>query len=295
MAEKFNREKEKSEKLKELKARLNFEGCSRTSRYSESKTVNTKEHEKRNISRRSRSPRTSVFSRIRRERSRSPRLRVKEGGVFKRLGSRGKNVSAHLDSYNQRAYTRRTETLSESKDSEGGHWKSRSKMKKSSGEEDDFILEELPSAEEIHQRSYRASQHQTTDRESTEDFVRRYKLESRDVKGAPECIRIFGFVHGITNPKLIKCLHDKIPKTLDEMIRVTTSFLRGEVAASNHERKKRFHHGNSMTAIKSKISKKEVSKTSKGRKGSKIGFSYLQKLPKRFSLWKNENLKLCHQ
>ncbi|GKC02510.1 hypothetical protein Tco_0994120 [Tanacetum coccineum] len=138
MAEKFNREKEKSEKLKELKARLNFEGCSRTSRYSESKTVNTKEHEKRNISRRSRSPRTSVFSRIRRERSRSPRLRVKEGGVFKRLGSRGKNVSARLDSYNQRAYTRRTETLSESKDSEGGHWKSRSKMKKSSGEEDDL-------------------------------------------------------------------------------------------------------------------------------------------------------------
>ncbi|GJV38244.1 reverse transcriptase domain-containing protein [Tanacetum coccineum] len=32
MAEKFNREKEKSEKLKELKSRLNFEGCSRTSR-----------------------------------------------------------------------------------------------------------------------------------------------------------------------------------------------------------------------------------------------------------------------
>ncbi|GKD68254.1 hypothetical protein Tco_1322344 [Tanacetum coccineum] len=34
MAEKFNREKEKSEKLKELKSRLNFEGCSGTSRYS---------------------------------------------------------------------------------------------------------------------------------------------------------------------------------------------------------------------------------------------------------------------
>ncbi|GKA54939.1 hypothetical protein Tco_0753888 [Tanacetum coccineum] len=43
---------------------------------------------------------------------------------------------------------------------------------------------------------------------------------------------------GITNPKLIKRLHDKIPKSVDEMIRVTTAFLRGEVAASNHERKK---------------------------------------------------------
>ncbi|GJU95077.1 hypothetical protein Tco_1319833 [Tanacetum coccineum] len=53
-------------------------------------------------------------------------------------------------------------------------------------------------------------------------------------------MRIFGFVHGITNPKLIKRLHDKIPKTIDEMMRVTTSFLRGEMAALNHERKKSF-------------------------------------------------------
>ncbi|GJX21499.1 reverse transcriptase domain-containing protein [Tanacetum coccineum] len=53
-------------------------------------------------------------------------------------------------------------------------------------------------------------------------------------------MRISGFVHGITNPELIKRLHDKIPKTVDEMMRVTTSFLRGEVAASNHERKKTF-------------------------------------------------------
>ncbi|GJU48470.1 reverse transcriptase domain-containing protein [Tanacetum coccineum] len=78
------------------------------------------------------------------------------------------------------------------------------------------------------------------DGESMEDFVRRYKLESRYVKGAPECMRIFGFVHGITNPKLIKRLHDKILKTVDEMMRVTTSFLWGEVAAPNHEWKKSF-------------------------------------------------------
>ncbi|GKD99226.1 reverse transcriptase domain-containing protein [Tanacetum coccineum] len=35
--------------------------------------------------------------------------------------------------------------------------------------------------------------------ESTEDFVRRFKIESRDVKGAPEVMRISGFMHGITN------------------------------------------------------------------------------------------------
>ncbi|GJY90449.1 reverse transcriptase domain-containing protein [Tanacetum coccineum] len=61
-----------------------------------------------------------------------------------------------------------------------------------------------------------------------------------DVKGAPECMRISEFMHGITNPKLIKRLHDKILKTMDEMMKVTTSFLWGEVAASNHERKKSF-------------------------------------------------------
>ncbi|GKC51370.1 hypothetical protein Tco_1074115 [Tanacetum coccineum] len=78
------------------------------------------------------------------------------------------------------------------------------------------------------------------DGESTEDFERRYKLESKDIKGAPECMRISRFVYGITNPELIKRLHDKILKTVDEMMRVTTSFLRGEMAASNHERKKSF-------------------------------------------------------
>ncbi|GJU71652.1 reverse transcriptase domain-containing protein [Tanacetum coccineum] len=66
------------------------------------------------------------------------------------------------------------------------------------------------------------------DEESTEDFVRRYKLESMDIKGAPEYMRISRFVHGIINPELIKRVHDKIPKTVDEMMRVTTSFLRGE-------------------------------------------------------------------
>ncbi|GJV02567.1 hypothetical protein Tco_1336136 [Tanacetum coccineum] len=45
IAEKFNKEKKRNEKLKEVKARLNFEGCFETSRYSESKTMSAKEHE----------------------------------------------------------------------------------------------------------------------------------------------------------------------------------------------------------------------------------------------------------
>nr|GEX49620.1 reverse transcriptase domain-containing protein [Tanacetum cinerariifolium] len=46
IAKKFNKEKERNEMLKEVKARLNFERCSRTSRYSESRTMSTREHEK---------------------------------------------------------------------------------------------------------------------------------------------------------------------------------------------------------------------------------------------------------
>ncbi|GJT84975.1 reverse transcriptase domain-containing protein [Tanacetum coccineum] len=48
--------------------------------------------------------------------------------------------------------------------------------------------------------------------ESTEDFVRRFKIKIMDVKGAPEVMRISGLMHGITNPELIKRLHDKIPR-----------------------------------------------------------------------------------
>ncbi|GKF38836.1 hypothetical protein Tco_0118897, partial [Tanacetum coccineum] len=44
----------------------------------------------------------------------------------------------------------------------------------------------------------------------------------------------------VTNPELIKRLHDKIPKSVDEMMRVTTAFLQGEVAASNREWKNSF-------------------------------------------------------
>ncbi|GKC16269.1 hypothetical protein Tco_1013051, partial [Tanacetum coccineum] len=51
-------------------------------------------------------------------------------------------------------------------------------------------------------------------------------------------MRISRFVHGITNPELIKRFHEKIPKTLDKMMQVATSFPQGQEAASNQERKK---------------------------------------------------------
>ncbi|GJY32254.1 reverse transcriptase domain-containing protein [Tanacetum coccineum] len=74
--------------------------------------------------------------------------------------------------------------------------------------------------------------------ESTKDFMERYKAEVLDVEGAPECMKISGFMHGITHPELIKRLYEKIPRSMDEMYRVTTSFLQGEVAVFSHSRKK---------------------------------------------------------
>ncbi|GJZ46986.1 hypothetical protein Tco_0600818 [Tanacetum coccineum] len=118
------------------------------------------------------------------------------------------------------------------------------------------------------------------DEEATEEFVRRYKLECRDVKGAPECMKIFGFMHGITNLELIKRLHDKIPKSLDEMMRVTTAFLWGEVAASNRERKKSFLSWKQHEANQKKIFKKGGFWNQQRSERKQDRFALLTKTPK---------------
>nr|GEV15919.1 reverse transcriptase domain-containing protein [Tanacetum cinerariifolium] len=134
------------------------------SRYSESRTMSTREYERRHRFRRSRSPRPSVFSRIKRDRSRSPRQnsRAKKGGMFKRLGNKGKSMSAWSRSHNRYSHSKYTETLSE---------------------------------------------------------------------------------------ELIKRLHEKIPKTMDEMMRVTTSFLRGKWQPRIMNRRSRSHHGSSKKLL----------------------------------------------
>nr|GEX56729.1 reverse transcriptase domain-containing protein [Tanacetum cinerariifolium] len=250
--EKVHQEKVQQEKLKEVKAHLNFEGCSRrnskvreVSQHFESRTPNVRaEHQRGRRPRRSRSvsespKRASVFFRIRRARSESPRHKLvekgrRDEGVFNRLGDKGKSVSAHskiryqsyrserTESIRRKCHheitcSRRTKMLSESKDSGGGHWKSKSKKQRSSIE-DAFLanflqqkkcIKDLVETHHIKQR----------EEESTKDFVHRFKAESMHVKGAPECMKISGFMHGITNPGLIKCLHDNIPKSVDEMLR----------------------------------------------------------------------------
>nr|GEW05497.1 reverse transcriptase domain-containing protein [Tanacetum cinerariifolium] len=72
--------------------------------------------------------------------------------------------------------------------------------------------------------------------ETLEDFMERFKIETGRMKGAPECMRIFGFMHGINNPGLIKCLNEHVPKTMEEMMVATTAFIREEAAAAKKEK-----------------------------------------------------------
>ncbi|GJY57753.1 reverse transcriptase domain-containing protein [Tanacetum coccineum] len=118
------------------------------------------------------------------------------------------------------------------------------------------------------------------DGESTEEFMQRYKIECRVVKGAPECMKISGFMHGITNPELIKRLHDRIPKSVDEMVRVTTTFPRGEVAASNRERKKSFPLWKQQEAGQKQNFKKGAFRNQLRPEQNQDRFTLLTKTPK---------------
>ncbi|GKB98780.1 hypothetical protein Tco_0984917 [Tanacetum coccineum] len=116
--------------------------------------------------------------------------------------------------------------------------------------------------------------------ESTEDFVRRFKIESRDVKGAPEVMRILGFMHGIMNPELIKRLYDKILKSVDEMWKITTTFLKGEVTAGNQERNKTFSSWKQQDARHRQNFKKGGFKNQQRQEKRHDRFALLTKTPK---------------
>ncbi|GJZ49296.1 reverse transcriptase domain-containing protein [Tanacetum coccineum] len=198
----------------------------------------------------------------------------KEGGVFNRLGGKERSASARSDGRHQSSHekeievqprehhhrgtsSRETGGYSKSEDSEGGHWKSKSRRHRSNTHEDDlsqpWTCEERNPFTHHLRTAFRENYLQQTkhikdpveihhinqrDGESTEDFMERYKAEILDVEGVPECMKISRFMHGITHPELIKRLYEKIPRSMDEMYRVTTSFLQGEVAAFSHSRKK---------------------------------------------------------
>ncbi|GKB28259.1 reverse transcriptase domain-containing protein [Tanacetum coccineum] len=200
------------------------------------------------------------------------------------------------------------EPLSESEGSVGGHWKSKPKRQKSSIEDDlsqpwvceetdpftpriryfDFPKSRMPS----HIKTYDGS-------EDPEDHLKIFqaaaKIEQRwgihgrvyaevqagrDVKRAPECMKISGFMHEITNPELIKRLHDKILMSVDEMMRVTTTFLRCEVTASNRERKNSFPSWKQHEAAQKQNFKKGGFQNQQRPKRKQDRFTLLTKTPK---------------
>nr|GEW51523.1 reverse transcriptase domain-containing protein [Tanacetum cinerariifolium] len=250
IAEKLHQEKAQQEKLKAVKARLNFKEASR---YSESKTP-------------------------------SRRRNLKE-----RLGPK-------------------TEAVSESEGSAGGHWKLKPKKQKSNVEDDlsqPWVCEEtypftprihyfdFPKARmPIHIKTYDGSENPE---ESFKRPPRRNAGQCQlgatcsilhlpkmpgDVKGALECMKISGFMHEITNPELIKRLHDKIYKPMDEMMSVTTTFLRGEVATFNRERKKSFPSWKQQKARQKQNFKRGNFQNEQRTKRKQDRFTLLTKTPK---------------
>ncbi|GJX96099.1 reverse transcriptase domain-containing protein [Tanacetum coccineum] len=76
------------------------------------------------------------------------------------------------------------------------------------------------------------------DGETIEEFMERFKVETGRMKGAPKCMKISGFMHGVNNLELTKRLNEHVPKTLEEMMTTTADFIRGEIAATS---KKKVH------------------------------------------------------
>ncbi|GKB18225.1 reverse transcriptase domain-containing protein [Tanacetum coccineum] len=266
IAEKVHQEKVQQEKLKAIKARLNFEEASQ---HSELVTPSRRRDLKKRLG--SRHVRNMSGSpEPRRGHSESPRKRDPkrktvfkrlENGVFHMLEDKGKSISAYsndsrrrsyhssrrdTESYYQSSHSRETEFASENiitKEHPYEGWKRCQKVKVaqedigSQSQRDKIRVlrmtcpnhgyDDLKKAflenylqqkkcikdlVEIHNIKQR-------DRESTVEFVQRYKLECKDVKGATKCMKIYRFMYRIRNPQLIKRLHDKILKSVDEMMR----------------------------------------------------------------------------
>nr|GEX87814.1 reverse transcriptase domain-containing protein [Tanacetum cinerariifolium] len=169
---------------------------------------------------------------------------------------------------------------SESDTSDGGHWKSKLKRRKPTGEEDlavPWSCEEVDpftprilnfkssrktripnnvktydgtGDPEDHVKIFQAAAQQNKyvkdpveihnikqmDGETIEDFIERFKVKIGRMKGAPKCMRISRFMHGVNNPELTKCLFEHVPKTMEEMMTTTTAFIRGETAAASKKK-----------------------------------------------------------
>ncbi|GJX68728.1 hypothetical protein Tco_0304455 [Tanacetum coccineum] len=74
------------------------------------------------------------------------------------------------------------------------------------------------------------------DGETIEEFMESFKVESAHMKGAPEYMRIYGFMHGVNNPELTKRLNEHVPKNVEEMMSATTTFIQGKTATASKKK-----------------------------------------------------------
>ncbi|GJU01951.1 reverse transcriptase domain-containing protein [Tanacetum coccineum] len=81
------------------------------------------------------------------------------------------------------------------------------------------------------------------DEKTIEEFMERFKMETGRIKGAPECMRISRFMHGVNNPELTKRLNEHVLKTMEEMMIATIAFIRGELAAAGKKNRSRIMEG----------------------------------------------------
>ncbi|GKA91595.1 hypothetical protein Tco_0813465 [Tanacetum coccineum] len=181
IAKKVHQEKVQQEKLKAIKARLNFEEASQ---HSESGTP---------------SKRKDLWKRLGSRRIRSM------------LGGKGKSMSSHSNDSRHRSYH------NSHRDTESCYQSSRSR-------ETEFAYENIITKEHPHEgwKRYSISRELPPAKKCIKDQIEIHNIKQRDGESIEEFVR------------------RKIPKSVDEMMRMTTTFLRVEVAASNHERKKSF-------------------------------------------------------
>nr|GEX91774.1 reverse transcriptase domain-containing protein [Tanacetum cinerariifolium] len=63
-----------------------------------------------------------------------------------------------------------------------------------------------------------------------------FKVETGRMKGAPECMRISRFMHGVNNLELTKRLNEHVSKTMEEMMITTTAFIRREAVVTSKKK-----------------------------------------------------------
>nr|GEW88677.1 putative ribonuclease H-like domain-containing protein [Tanacetum cinerariifolium] len=95
------------------------------------------------------------------------------------------------------------------------------------------LVPHVTPSKEVRQRSSGNLQYLVEGWRDHQGFHRALQVETRCMKGAPECRQIFRFMHGVNNPELTKRLNEHIPKTMEEMMTATTAFIRGETSAAS--------------------------------------------------------------